>query len=184
MKNILYIILLQIPTVGLSQDVFKDSISKKEYVFIGSIKEDSLKLLINRKVKWIKKEALVQTNKIQSKEFINLVFNNQFFFEAEGDEPFWRAEIRSNKLTVFNSTNGKRKKYDIVIKTNDGDIDRSFYFMFSDKKRYLYGLIRGLGLFPKEQKKCQLCLSEETSVYEVFINIEGVIYKGCAIISR
>jgi uncharacterized membrane protein len=184
MKTILYIILLLLSTAGLSQEVFKDSVSKKEYLFIGSVKEDSLKLLINKKVKWIKKEALVQTKKIRSKEFIKLVFNSKLFFEAEGDEPFWRAEIGSNKLTVFNSTNGKRKIYDISIRTNDGDIDNSFYCMFSDKKGTTYGLIRGLGLFPKEQLYCQLCLSEETSVYEVFINIEGLIYKGCAIITQ
>jgi uncharacterized membrane protein len=179
MKSILYIILLQISTVGISQEVFIDSISKKEYIFLGSIKEDSLKLLNNKKVGWVKKETLDQTKKIKSKEF-----NSQLFFEAEGDEPFWRVEIRSNRLTIFNSTSGKKKSYDIVIKTNDGDIDNSFYFMFSDKKGTTYGLIRGLGLFPKEQQHCQLCLSEEISVYEAFINIEGLTYKGCAIITR
>lgn len=166
-----------------SQEVLKNLTSSKEYFFIGGLQSDSIKVLSNGSLLWINNKTLTQTNKLPTKDFIKKIFNNNLFFEANGDEPFWRATITKNKL-IFNNSNSKKTTYDIQINANTSDIDGSFYFMFNDKNGKAFGIIRGLGFYPKDQKKCDLCLTEEATLYEVFIKVENSIYKGCASLKK
>jgi uncharacterized membrane protein len=166
----------------MAQDVFKENISKKEYVFIGSIQADSLKVFNSVKPIWIKKSNVEQVKKLSSKEFLSFVLSKNLKFVGQGDEPFWKIEILKNKLIYFDSKTGKKTNYGITLKTNDSDIDNSFSFMFSDAKTNVYGILRSVGLYPSAQKHCQLCIAEEISLYEVFIHVDGKVFKGCATI--
>lgn len=60
-----------------------------------------------------------------------------------------------------------------------------FFAMFASKDGTVFGAINYTGLAPGNgQRFCEYNLAEEASLYEVYISVEGQIYKGCATIGN
>ncbi len=170
---------------AFSQEVYENISTNETYLFVGSIEGDKIKVLNleNKSTDWVDYKKLNQTDRFSSQEFINRIFDNDLYFEAGGDEPFWNMEVRKNTLQ-FIGLNGRGKRIPIKIEVNKSDIDNSLLFMFHNKDKTVYGLIRGLKYSTEKQSFCTLCTCEETSFFEVFVNYAGNVYKGCATITK
>lgn len=166
-----------------SQEILRDSVSKNNYVFIGGVNKEKIKVLgKGNRVEWKDMHGLVPAGYRTSADFLRSIFKSHLYFECEGDEPFWKAGLSAGQFSFTDGSTGKEKKYQVIVNTNDGDIDESFSLMFKAKNGEVYGLIRSLGLYPEKQETCSLCLTEEKSIWEVFINVKGRLYKGCAVL--
>ncbi|MCX8533198.1 hypothetical protein [Chryseobacterium luquanense] len=166
-----------------SQEIFSNN--KAKYLFIGSIKKDSIKVLANGKIEWIKNENLHQLDKLSTKDFLNKIFSQKLKFEMEGYEPFWNAKIYKNVLFFTDPVTGNEKKYNINYNYNINKVDSGVYFSFSDTSHKIHGYINYIGLENvKNGRICEYNLSEENTLYETFITVDGVIYKGCSVIIK
>jgi uncharacterized membrane protein len=182
--TIFWVLLMGLSVTNYAQEVFVDTSSQNTYLFVGSLRADSLKLLTkDNKLVWLKKDVLQQSQRLTSKKFVQTIFANKLIFSAESEEPFWSAEI-SEKEIVISSGNKIKMRFKISIVSNDADIDNSFHFMFQDKGAKIFGMVRSLGLHAKEQRNCELCMCEENSIFEVFIQFGGQTLKGCATIQK
>ncbi|NDV94456.1 hypothetical protein D0T84_05910 [Dysgonomonas sp. 521] len=183
MKTILIILLLCFSLPFFAQELYQDN-KNSEYLFAGSISDTSIKVwnLNEKTMDWKHPEELEQTGRLQATSFLSKVFDAGLSFHAEGDEPFWNAEIKEHLLTFTHPEAGK-SSYKLKIDVNDF-IDNSFSFMFGCEGENIYGLVRGYSYFPREQQVCELCICEEVSFFEIFINFRGHIYKGCAKIEK
>lgn len=163
-----------------AQHLFLDTENKK-WLFAGGLQQDSIKVASGNELRWLLKTSLTPYGTLNTSYFLQQVFKNGLFFQAEGDEPFWRMTIYEKTAIL---TINAEKKYNIALQTNKADIDQSFCFTFHDPKMKVFGMIRSLGLFDKQQQACQLCLIDELTVYEAFITVGDTVYKGCATIRR
>lgn len=179
MKATLTILLFFFTMPFFSQELYQDN-NKTEYLFVGSLSDNSIKVWkLNEKVmEWKQPEELEQTGRLQAMAFLSKLFDAGLSFHAEGDEPFWNAEIKE-RLLIFTHPETGQSSHKLKIDVNDF-IDSSFFFMFSCEEENIYGLIREYSYFPGEQQICELCICEEVSLFEIFINFRGHIYKGCA----
>lgn len=183
MKFFVSIMFLAFSVSSFAQELYKDN-KNSEYLFVGSISDTSLKVwnLNEKTMDWKQPIELEQTGRLQATSFLSKVFDAGLSFHAEGDEPFWGAEIKEHSLTFTHPEHGK-SSYHLKIDVNDF-IDSSFSFMFRCEGENIYGLVRGYSYFPREQQVCELCICEEVSFFEFFINFRGHIYKGCAKIEK
>ncbi len=182
--NKFFIILFCIVCVNAdAQQVYIDTVTRQEYVFVGSTQKDSLKFLHAGELKWIKKGALQQTDILTTKQFLKRIFSNKLFFSAESEEPFWSATI-SGKELVVSSNNSINKHYKIGFVTNDLDIDNSLYFSFKEQTNRVFGFVRRVPQPENGILNCDLCLCQESSVFEIFIQIGTQIFKGCVTIQK
>lgn len=52
--------------------------------------------------------------------------------------------------------------------------------MFQSQDHTTYGMIRGLDI----NSPCEIAINDEISIFEVFINYRGEIFKGCAMLDK
>lgn len=156
---------------------------EKKYLFLGSIRNDSLKVSEDGKMLWLNRKELNQIDKLTSKEFLNKLYSQKLQFEMEGYEPFWSAKIYKNELFFTDPESGIEKKYDISYVYNSNKENSGAYFSFSDHSKRIYGQINYLGMEnTKPEKICEYNLSDENSLYDAFITVDGILYKGCSVI--
>ncbi|MDR3056854.1 MAG: hypothetical protein LBU84_01775 [Prevotella sp.] len=174
------ILLFTISMSFYGQAVFLDD-EESECIFIGSVSDTSVKVWNKNKqaIEWKTIAQIGLWDHLQSTAFTSSVFDAGLSFHAEGDEPFWGAEIKKDSLIFVDPDTGNKVSYKLKIDVNDF-IDNSFSFMFSCNDENIYGLVRGYSYYPKELRVCELCICEEISLYEVFIIYKGHLYKGCA----
>lgn len=70
----------------------------------------------------------------------------------------------------------KNQEPSIQIVLNKHSIDNAFLLMFNSDDHDIYGMIRGL----TGDSSCDIGISEEASVFEVFINYQGEVFNGYA----
>lgn len=179
MKKRYIILFLTILFYGdcFSQIVYEDTTTRVESLFLGSSNGSTVKVLENKKIKWKDRADLEQTDQLSYEEFLNKIFQNDLFFETDMDLPFWRAELRKYTLQFFDPETGKREEYPVMITVAESGIYNPSFLMFQSKDKSIYGLIRNL------HKRCALCICEEDSEFEIFINYKGRVYEGCAVIT-
>jgi len=180
MKKII-ILFIMFSFCCLGQDLFVGQ-DKNEYLFIGSREGKDIKLLNmkDNSVIWNDKNLLQQIDYLQPQNFLKEIFKAKLVFSASGDEPFWKATISQNEISFF-ASDINSEKIAIKIDINEFSIDSIFLLMFHSKNNQnIYGLIRGL----TGDSVCDLNLDDEQSIFEVFINYKGEVFKGCAILTR
>lgn len=180
MKKIINCLLLLLPFSLFAQDIYTDKSSQNEYLFLGSMGEQSKKLLDvnNHTIVWLNNDQLQQVDKLSPWQFAEKIFANNLMFYADGSLPFWQATISQDKLWFFDgsSSSDKNQESAIRITINKYSIDNAFLLMFHSDDHDVYGMIRGL----TGDSPCDIGISEEVSIFEVFINYQGELFKACA----
>lgn len=180
MRKIIFLLVL-FSFYSFGQDLFVGK-DKNEYLFIGSKEGNNIKLLNikNHSVLWRDKNLLQQIDRLQPKNFLQEISKAKMFFSANGDEPFWKATISEHEISFLGS-NIDSEHIAIQMDINKSSIDYMFLLMFhATNNPNIYGVIRGLSV----DSMCDLNLDEEQSIFEVFINYEGDVVKGCATLMR
>lgn len=176
--KLLILLILIFPKIILAQEVFTYS-SNKEYLFLGSTKDNKQNFLNikNGNIDWLnisELQQMQQTDMLSPFIFWNKIVENSIGFYASGYEPFWNAKISKNKLQFY-FLNEKEFRTNITIDLKNSSLTSNFVAIFYSKDG-VYGLIRGL---PKGSS-CEANLDEPTSIYEIFIDVKGEIFEGCA----
>jgi uncharacterized membrane protein len=97
----------------------------------------------------------------------------------KGDEPFWKAELANGRLSYTNFETGKTKELDVVIYTAKRGMNPRFYFMFKALDGSVWGVVNYKGWNPRDQQICECDISDEISLYETYIFMDGEIWRGC-----
>ena len=182
MKKILILLSLFFLSLPLShaKEIFTDEVTGNEYLFLGSLSphENDLKLLDLKKgtVVWLDKNKLRHTDLLSPGEFLKKVFENGFVFYGEGDTPHWAAKISENKLLLLMPEAEGVESIPIKIDVDKHPIDNVFLMTFQSEDHQTYGVIRKLWF----DTPCGISLTDESSVFEIFINSNGEVRKACA----
>lgn len=150
-------------------------------IFLGEYTKDSIKTYTNNTIKYITKDSLKQTNQFTTKEFIKVLDSLDLFFQAEGDEPFWKLKLNSSELTFMKYDFEEEISFKPVISI---DKQSGFNIMFKSKNNKVFGLIRRIDTKLETEKSCALSLSDNYLTYEVFVSMDGEVYKGCGSIDE
>lgn len=159
-----------------AQIIYRDKESGQEYLFIGGVYDNQVKLmnLKNKSVTWLNKANVQQTNQLTPGAFLQTIFASNLFFHADGIAHVWQAMISKKRLQI-NLPDGTQKELKIQINLDDNPLDRAFVFMFQSENRQTYGLVRELSI----DSPC-LINNDGTNIFEVFINYQGQVIRGCA----
>lgn len=161
-----------------AKEIFIDNSVGKEYLFLGSIKENQKKWLDlkNNKIEWVENHKLQQqSGQLTAEAFLEKIINSDLMFYADGSEPYWKASVSENKLKISISGE-KEQELDIKMDIDKKPLDGAFIFMFQSKDYQSYGVIRKLWW----DTSCDVSINDEVSTFEIFINHRGKIVKGCA----
>lgn len=184
MKKIIVSLSIILSFHTFAQDVFIDLNSKNKYLFLGSINGEQKKYIDvhDNSIKWIKNSQLKQVDRLLPQQFSKIIFHAGLTFFISGDEPFWSATINQNILSFLppSEPSGKYKKYPIKLNTINNSVDYGFLLMFQSQDHTTYGMIRGLDI----NSPCEIAINDEISIFEVFINYRGEIFKGCAMLDK
>lgn len=177
----LTICVLLIGNICFAQETYRSMDGKENFIFIGSVDGSNIKLIgEDGFIVWKSTNDLNQTGILSPEEFLDAIMVNSLAFFADGDEPFWSAILTKDSITL--SAN-ETEVYPIKTVVNKYDIDGSFSLMFQSDDHGVYGLIREYTYFPADNTMCDLCLNDEKSLFEIFINYNGILYKGCSTIA-
>ena len=184
---ILILTFITVSNTAICQEVFIDTLSNKQNIFLGAYTEnlDSMKTLEDGVIKWKYRKNLEQEDILSGEDFITEIFHHKLCFLLGGYEPFWSVKIvNKNKLVFHDFDSGEDKECEINIFVNNSRVAPEFYIMFKNIDNNVFGLINYLGWFRPEQRLCEYNISEEISLYEAYVCINGKTYKGCAIIEK
>ena len=159
---------------GISQEIYKNNKTKEKAIFTGVIDENNcLQIYENGNFRFEDRENLTQTNQVNFVNLLNEIGKSNLIFNFEGNEPFWNAQISSNML-VFNDNEKRTFKIDFVQ-----DLQADYAMMFSSENTKVFGLIKRINIKKNKEEYCQLSLTDNYTVYEFYVSLEGVMYKGC-----
>ena len=167
---------------AFSQEVFTSSATHSDYISLGSFNESQIKAfdIQNNQITWLEKTSLQQTGQLSVEDFADMIFAKNLSFHIEGYEPFWSGSLSENTLSFFAPDSDKEAHYPVNITLNKNDINSYlFLLMFQSQDKTIYGVVRGL----PGQSPCDFSLEEEQTRFEVFINYQGQLHRGCARIS-
>lgn len=168
-----------------AQEVFLNKNTSEVVVSTGETDQDAsfLGVYLSGTAKKEDTSLLEKTDYYNSGQFLDFMRKENLEFSLEGYEPFWSARLSENKFIFFNTQSGKEENYKIRLLPAKG-LSSHNYYMFSNTKGSVYGVINYLGYSGKDQRFCEYNISEEgKSLYEVFIAVNGSIYEGCAVIN-
>ena len=174
MKNVLMLLFL-IPQLVSCQVQYND-----KYIFLGEYNDqEELKIYKNDSVYLLKENILEQTYQYKPNEFMQVLHENDLYFIAEGDEPYWSFKLNLFELCFekYDSTKEEQFHIDIYVDKQSG-----FNLMFKSKDNRAFGLIRKINYKLQQENSCSLGLSDNYLIYEVFITIDGELFKGCSMI--
>jgi hypothetical protein len=167
---------------GQAQEIFTDTLSKKDYLFLGSVSADKgkAKMLEKGKIVWKWFNEIEQTDLLDSKAFTEEIFKYNMQFYLEGYEPFFSAALTADTLTFFDTETGDARNYPIKILTKDHTTDGAIFLMFSNENGTAFGVIdRPSGM----QQMCKFIIAEEEkTLYRTFFSVENKVYNGCVTI--
>ncbi len=150
-------------------------------IFLGEYTKDSIKTYTNSSIKYITKDSLKQTNQFTTKEFIKVLDSLNLFFIAEGDEPFWQLKLNSSELIFMKYDFEKEVSFKPIISIDE---QSGFNIMFKSKNNKIFGLISRVDNKLETENSCTLSLTDNYLVYEVFVTIDGKVFKGCCSIDE
>ncbi|QCE42535.1 hypothetical protein [Psychroserpens sp. NJDZ02] len=150
-------------------------------IFLGEYTKDSIKTYTNDSIRYIAKDSLKQTNQFTPKEFIKILDSLNLFFIAEGDEPFWQLKLNSSELTFMKYDFEKEVSFKPIISIDE---QSGFNIMFKSRNNKIFGLIKRIDNKLEAEKSCDLSLSDNYLTYEVFVSMEGKVFKGCCSIDE
>lgn len=183
MKSLLFMAALLVSANAVAQEQFIDPITNVESLFLGSIHDDQVKVLEYNNILLKDKSSLVEGGVLSGKQFINRIFSRRLNFELEGQEPFWQAKLSKGGL-VFTVAD-KVQRYQTAIIINEQDNGSGYYFTFRSPKDNVFGVVNYLGLRSASQPVCEYNKgAEDDSLYEVYLQINGRNYRGCATINN
>lgn len=168
--------------LSFAKEIYVDESLGKEYLFLGSIEEGRKKWLDlqNNNVEWIENARLhQQSGQLTPGAFHEKITKTGLAFYAEGSEPHWNAVISEDELHI--SMPGEASQ-DLAIKVDmtKEPLDGIFLLMFQSEDHHAFGAIRKLWW----DTPCELAITDEVSVFEVFISYRGAVVKGCARLDR
>jgi uncharacterized membrane protein len=184
MRILFMLMLLAFPVTAMCQEVFVDHADNKTNLFLGAINGDRLKVLEGGTIKWKSSQRLEQRDLLSSMDFLSAIFDNDLRFILEGDEPFWRVSVTKDELSIVDYETGQSKTLEIMVYLAGRDMNPRFYFMFKTAGGDVFGVVNYVGWNPRSQQQCECNLSEEISLYETCVCIDGEIYRGCARIEK
>lgn len=175
MRNIMLFVFAVIFSISsISQEIYKNNKTKEKAIFTGVIDENNcLQIYENGNFRFEKKENLTQMEQLNLVSFLSEIGKSNLIFNFEGNEPFWNAQISSNTL-FFNDNKKHTFKIDFVQ-----DLQSDYAMMFSSKNAKVFGLIKRINIKKNKEKGCQLSLTDNYTVYEFYVSLESVMYKGC-----
>ena len=175
-------------TTAYGQEVYRDKSSGESFLFLGEITLDKqeLKVFHEGVISFKAQNQLEQDGLLIGKEFTDALFSQGLYFQLDGYEPFWSVRITQDELTALTFGNGDEGKgqYAIHFYSDARSMSPTFFAMFISENGRVFGTINNIGLTPRqEQKVCEFNIpGNGDSLYEVYISMDGVIYKGCATI--
>lgn len=180
----LALLIFIIPFNVFSQEIFTSSVTQSDYISLGSFNDGETQIkafdIQNNRVIWLEKASLQHTGQLSVEEFADTIFAKNLSFHVEGYEPFWSGVLREKTLSLSAAGSDKEVHHPIHIALNKNDINSYlFLLMFQSQDKTIYGVIRGLS----GQDVCGFSLEEEITRFEVFINNQGQLHRGCATIS-
>jgi hypothetical protein len=169
---------------SFSQEVFK-SIDNSTYLFIGGVDGAKIKVLNTKdsNIEWVNLDSLEQTNSLKPDDFVKKIFDNGLYFQVDGSDTNWSAELRKDTLISYDPYKDQEYKSPVTITVKKLGKDSSFSIMFQSADKTVFGLIRSLGFSRTDLQICnEIC--DENSVFEIFINHKGSLFKGCVILTK
>lgn len=181
-KVLLAFIIMIVSLPADAQEVFIDTITKNRSVFVGLLNQDrdSMRVIENKIPIWKAVKDVEQQDLLSGKKFLSFLQINRLCFKMEGYEPFWQAFISGEEILFFDTESGEQEQFGIDIYTNDSDVDPMFCMMFKSSDNSVFGVINYVGMNYLEQRCCEYELSENISLYEVYLCKDDKIYRGCA----
>ena len=173
------------------QEVYTDKSSpaSNSYLFLGAVRTNKqkvteVKVWGNDRIEYKALDELMQSDLLIGEDFTDTLFKQGLHFQLEGYEPFWKAKIEKNSLSILDLESGQEQKQAVRFYTNKQRVDPGFFAMFSTENGTIFGTINYIGIARgQEQQTCEYLIAEDESLYEVYISIEAQIYRGCATIT-
>jgi len=165
-----------------SKEIYIDEQSQKEYLFLGSEKEDQKKWLDlkNNTVIWIDKNKLRrQSGQLTPDEFMQKIEQGGLVFYLEGDTPNWNGVFSQNSI-YLNGLVGMDEELKAAINFSKNPSDGIFLLTFHSEDRQVYGVLH----MRWDSEFCNFTLNDEQSIHEVYINYHGEVIKGCAFLGN
>ena len=186
MLNVIFVFDLQ------CQEIYTDksSQSASSYLFLGAVRASKQKALeikvwSNDRIEYKALNELTQSDLLTGEDFAETLFKQGLYFQLEGYEPFWKAKIEKDKLSIFSPESDQEQKHAVRFYANKHGVNHRFFAMFSTENGAVFGVINYIGVDPGQgQQACEYLIPEEDeSLYEVYISIQERIYRGCATIT-
>ena len=173
------------------QEVYTDKSSpaSNSYLFLGAVRTNKqkvteVKVWGNDRIEYKALDELMQSDLLIGENFTDTLFKQGLHFQLEGYEPFWKAKIEKNSLSILDLESGQEQKQAVRFYANKQGMDPGFFAMFSTENGTIFGTINYIGIARgQEQQTCEYLIAEDESLYEVYISIEAQIYRGCATIT-
>jgi len=182
MKNQFLFLLLSVQLISC-QSVYKNNESNS-IMFLGEYNDnEEFKVYLNDSVQFVKRDSLEQINQYPTEEFIKVLDSFDLYFIGEGSEPFWDIKIKGNKAVFQSYTLPDDKQYKFLIETFV-DKQSGTHFMFKSLNNKLFGIISNIDGKKNKEQPCSLSTTENYYVYEIYVTVNGKMYKGCAMIDE
>lgn len=186
-KMIVFLALLFTITPHLAaKEIYVTPSSGQAYLFLGVVSYDPDKKVYQREllnlksgaITQIDKDKLQQSDELTPEDFLKTINENGLYFNATGSTPNWYADITDKTLKI--SLPGEStQEMAIKINIDEKPMDRVFLLTFQSDDLHTFGVIRMLGGEPA----CLINNDGET-YFEVFINVQSNVIKGCARLAK
>lgn len=180
MKCILIFLFLLLPYILFAQKVLVSKNNSDTVISLGMQRADTIQVLNSIKTKQINLSDYNEIGILTSDSFLKKIFYNRLIFVGSGEEPFWNIYLSHTALWYNDPIDGSKKKLKVKYVSNSFQPQEGFYAMFQSENGNIFGMIKEI---EKEKQNCELCISI-ISRYEIYCNINGVLYKGCAEINE
>lgn len=176
---ILFLTCSHISIISYSEEIYEHSASKKQYLFLGELDDEmnpSVLDMETQKIIFADKSTLQQIDRLKPGEFLKEIETSNLYFSLEGESPNWEINLNPRESIIYYKEHQDKVKIDL----DPHPIDNVFVLMFKSENADIYGVIRKLW----GNTACEITLNDTTSTFEVFVNIKGKPYKGCAYIKQ
>lgn len=165
---------------GYATPVYQVENSPTEYLYIGEVNfESQYKLLdlVSQEIVWINKDRLKQVSEFTPEEFFKTLKNNELIFSFDLLQSNYDILLSPKGQLTISDYEGDDKNYKAKIGITPTPIDNVFLLMFHVDNHPIYGVIRELSV------PCDITM-ELSTYFEVFINYQEDIYKGCVYLGK
>lgn len=177
-KLLILILLLNTSLIIFSQEVYKTASSSNGLLFLGAENSEGLlKVLDGNTIKYVSKDDLEQVEQLAFDKMFERFHELNMEVTCSGYEPFWNLIMKKDSVKGL-----------IIDKNIDTPVD--YYYtqtlgwgwslMFKSKDGNIVGLVRR----PVSDCHCEFELDEDTSFYESFVCVDGIVYEGCVFINK